>query len=184
MKRIEINYFSYEFFNQFSGDEVVITPTHVLFWKPPNPFGQWTYSPFEVDGINYNCAEQYMMAFKARLFGDISTEKRILESSNPKMQKQFGKLVAGFKEDIWIEFRQKIVFQGNLSKFTQNSSLRDCLMKTGNRHLVEASPFDKIWGIGFAANQPEAYDSTKWKGLNLLGEILMDVRKFFYKSTI
>ena len=173
---IRIERYTSEAFSSFDGTEVVITPQFVLFWRPPNPFGQWTRSPFVIDGRFYMCAEQYMMAEKARLFGDTEIALQIMNSDNPRHQQQLGKQVTGFDQDRWIAERCNIVFRGNVAKFTQNRKLQDALLETGDRRLVEASPTDKIWGIGMAANDPMAYDPKHWRGLNLLGAVLEDVR--------
>ncbi|BBM84532.1 NADAR family protein [Candidatus Uabimicrobium amorphum] len=174
---IRIAKYTPDAFADFDGTQVVVSDSFVLFWKPPCAFGQWTLSPFEVDGVHYNCAEQYMMAEKARLFQDEKNEKLIMESDCPREQKKLGKRVRGFKEKTWLEERFAIVFRGNMAKFSQNLDLKQALLETENRTLVEASPLDKIWGIGFAANQEEAYDETKWNGLNLLGKVLQEVRQ-------
>jgi ribA/ribD-fused uncharacterized protein len=160
----------------FDGTEVVITPKLVLFWKPPSPFGQWTVSPFEVEGEIYLCAEQYMMAEKARLFGDFEIEQQIMNSDSPLRQQKLGKQVSGFTEERWAAERFNVVFRGNLAKFTQNEYFKALLLDTGDRRMVEASPIDRIWGIGLSANNPMAYDPKKWLGLNLLGKVLEDVR--------
>ena len=173
---IRLDDYAAEPFMNFDGTEVVITPKLVLFWKPPSPFGQWTASPFEIDGTIYLCAEQYMMAEKARLFGDSKIEKEIMNSDSPSHQQKLGKRVSGFAEDKWAAERTNIVFRGNLAKFTQNAHFKSLLLETGDRQMVEASPIDKIWGIGLAANNPMAYDPNKWLGLNLLGKVLADVR--------
>jgi len=160
----------------FDGSQVVVTHRLVLFWKPPGPFGQWTPSPFEIRGVTYNCAEQYMMAEKARLFEDTLTEARIMASGRPREQRKLGRRVAGFVAEQWEAERCRIVFEGNVAKFTQDLELKEALLATGERTLVEASPMDRIWGIGFAANAEEAHDPKQWNGLNLLGEVLMEVR--------
>lgn len=173
---IRIDEYAADAFQTFDGTELVITTKLVLFWKPPNPFGQWTASPFEIDGKHYCCAEQYMMAEKARLFGDTKIEAQIMNSDDPRYHQQLGKRVFGFEQSLWTAERCKIVFRGNFAKFTQNRNLGDLLIETENRRLVEASPIDKIWGIGIAANDPFAYDQKNWRGLNLLGGVLEDGR--------
>ena len=175
-KYIHTDKFEPTAFEDFDGSEVVVSDRFVMFWKPPGTFSQWTASEFTIDGIMYNCAEQYMMAEKARLFGDTNIEKLILASDNPSRQKKLGKRISGFLENQWSAVRYKIVFRGNLAKFTQNPELKETLLETGNRTLVEASPGDRIWGIGLAANNEDAYNPDKWMGLNLLGKVLTDVR--------
>lgn len=116
------------------------------------------------------------MASKARLFGDLEIEQQILATAIPKEHKRLGRAVRGFDESVWNEARCEIVRTANIAKFSQNAELKRLLLGTGDREFVEASPFDKIWGIGLAANKPAAYDRAKWKGLNLLGNILNNVR--------
>ena len=160
----------------FSGEEVVWTDRFVFFWKPPATFGQWTPSPFTVDGEHYVCAEQYMMAEKARLFGDEDVRRRILQSPSPRQHKKLGREVKGFDPATWEAHRLDIVVRGNLAKFTQHPEMRAELLSTGDRILVEASPLDQIWGIGLRADHPDAQHPDQWVGLNLLGEALMKVR--------
>ena len=161
---------------KFTGAEVVVTESFVFFWKPPAVFGQWTMSDFESDGIHYNCAEQYMMAEKARLFEDHGALSKILASESPRTQKALGQKVRGFTEKAWRKNREQIVTKGNLAKFSQNSEMREELLETGDKTLVEASPLDRIWGIGLRADDPRVLDPHLWQGLNLLGKALMSVR--------
>lgn len=175
-KFIRIDSYSPDAFEGFDGYEVVISDRFVMFWNTPSPFDQWTTARFLVDGVRYVCPEQYMMASKARLFGDEEIERQILSTESPKEHKRLGRAVRGFDESIWSESRCEIVRTANMAKFTQNLELRKLLLETGDRAFVEASPFDKIWGIGLAANKPAAYDPSRWKGLNLLGDILNEVR--------
>lgn len=140
-------------------------------------FSQWYSCKFTVDGITYNCAEQFMMASKAKTFGDKYNYNRILSSYNPKVQKRAGRAVRNYDEKIWDKCRYDIVVQGNMAKFSQNDTLRQILLNTGDKILVEASPVDTIWGIGLGLNNPDIYDETKWKGKNLLGKALMEVRE-------
>lgn len=145
-----------------------------MFWG--GPFSQWYPSQFEVEGIKYSCTEQYMMAKKAELFGDEESRLKIMASSDPRMQKRIGRTVEGFVEDQWSAVAKDIVFRGNMAKFSQSPELRAYMLATGDQEIVEASPKDTIWGIGLAAEDPDAYDKTKWKGTNWLGEVLMNVR--------
>ena len=162
--------------HDFSGEEIVIHSEFVFFWKPPNTFGQWTQSTFCVADDIYDCAEQFMMAEKARLFGDSEVRNQILSTHSPKEQKRLGREVRGFQQTVWEEHREGIVFRGNLAKFQQHAGSRAELLQTGNRTLVEASPYDRIWGIGLRADDPRAIDPGAWRGLNLLGKTLMRVR--------
>lgn len=162
--------------DDFDGSQVIETDTMVLFWQPPGIFGQWTPSPFTVDGVAYTCAEQFMMAEKARLFGDEATRAKILATDSPRDHKALGRQVAGFDPDTWERACLAIVVRGNLAKFSQNPAMKAALLATGDRLLVEASPLDKIWGVGLRADDPRIHDRAQWRGQNLLGEALMRVR--------
>ncbi|TYV58204.1 NADAR family protein [Listeria monocytogenes] len=139
-------------------------------------FSQWWICSFKVDGVEYNCAEQFMMAEKAKLFNDMEMREKILAAKHPKQAKDFSRLISGFQEDIWLKNRFNIVMRANQAKFSQNEELKKFLMQTKNRILVEASPVDKIWGIGMAADNKNVENPLYWKGLNLLGFALMAVR--------
>jgi ribA/ribD-fused uncharacterized protein len=139
-------------------------------------FSQWWPSPFEVDGVQYPAAEHYMMAEKARLFGDDATCARILETTEPALAKKLGRKVRPFDEPTWEAHRFEIVVRASIAKFGQNPELGNYLSKTGRRVLVEASPRDRVWGIGLAASDPRAEDPSQWRGLNLLGFALMSAR--------
>ena len=144
---------------------------------------QWWSSDFEIDGITYFSAEHYMMAEKARLFNDAHNLERIINSKSPAQAKQFGREVIGFKEEVWHENRYEIVKRGNFAKFSQNAELKEFLISTGNRILVEASPVDNIWGIGLAQDAEHCKNPLKWKGLNLLGFALMEVRDILNENS-
>ncbi|MCG6156629.1 NADAR family protein [Rubinisphaera margarita] len=137
---------------------------------------QWYPAGFNVEGILYPTAEHYMMAAKARLFDDRTTEQSILNSPHPGAAKKLGRQVSGFDEHLWEQSREQIVLDANRAKFSQHSLLLDFLLRTGARILVEASPHDRIWGIGLSARDAAAHDPLQWLGLNLLGFALMRVR--------
>lgn len=140
------------------------------------PLSQWYPSTFVVKGITFNCAEQFMMYCKAMLFGDRMIANLILASKDPKEQKEYGRDVRGFREDIWISKREGYVRIGNLAKFSQNLNLKDYLLKTTGTELVEASKSDRIWGVGLDKSDPLINDRRNWRGLNLLGKSLDWVR--------
>ena len=160
-------------------------PEYVFFWghtsSDPTRVGkeclsQWYPAPFVVGEITYPTAEHFMMAEKARLFGDEKTARLALEAPHPGAAKQAGRQVSGFVESIWQERRFGIVVEANQAKFSQNPELREFLLATTARVLVEASPTDRIWGIGLAADDAQANDPLEWRGLNLLGFALMAAR--------
>ena len=117
-----------------------------------------------------------MMAEKAALFGDQTTRAQVLVATNPGAAKALGRQVRGFNEAAWIENRFSIVLRANEAKFSQNPDLGHFLRQTGNRIIVEASPVDRVWGIGIAQDDERARNPNQWKGLNLLGFALMQVR--------
>ena len=139
-------------------------------------FSQWYKSLFEVDAIQYSCAEQYMMHQKALLFGDSEIAELIMNESNPKEQKKYGRMIKGFDKATWDKNCLAIVYEGNLAKFTQNVELREQMISTGNRIFVEASPFDTIWGIGLGEDAEGIDNPSYWQGLNLLGQALTLVK--------
>lgn len=161
-------------------------PKYVMFWghRPlrdgsvgKSCFSQWFESAFTVEGVRYPTAEHYMMAAKARLFGEEETALQIAATKEPGAVKALGRRIANFDEATWQQQRSAIVEAGNLAKFEQNPQLREFLVGTGERVLVEASPVDAIWGIGLAEDDPRAADPAQWQGLNLLGFALMQVRE-------
>lgn len=138
---------------------------------------QWYPAAFTVNGVEYPTAEHWMMAAKARLFGDEATLAEILAAPTPAAAKKLGRKVAGFNSELWTAKNFEIVTNGNVHKFDQNPGLKEFLLGTGDRVLVEASPVDPIWGIGLAADHADAPDPEKWRGRNLLGFALMVVRE-------
>lgn len=143
------------------------------FWH--GPFSQWFYSYFKIDGICYSHAEQWMMAEKARLFKDEKTERLILKSADPREQKKLGRMVANFELDKWNSVCKNIVYRGNAAKFLQNEDLLKKLKDTDGTLLVEASPFDTVWGIGLS--EADVKQGKPWRGTNWLGEVLTKLRE-------
>lgn len=139
-------------------------------------FSQWYPQHFFVDGTEYRCAEQYMMAMKAKTFNDQEALDKIMVAKDPSLQKAIGRTVKNFDPSVWNPVAKDFVYKANMAKFTANPALLDYILSTGDRELVEASPTDKIWGIGMATHDPDLLDKTKWRGTNWLGEVLMQVR--------
>ncbi len=147
-----------------------------FFWN--GPFSQWHPSVFKMNMMTFSCAEQWMMYHKAIMFEDHDIAAKIMATDNPKEQKALGRMVSNFEPDQWDEVARDIVFQGNIHKFTQNDQLEEVLLKTKGTTLVEASPYDKIWGIGLKESDPRALNRETWQGTNWLGEVLTEVRDF------
>ena len=146
-------------------------------------FSQWWEGhPFEEDGICYDSAEHYMMAGKARLFKDHEIFEKIIQSQSPAEAKKLGRQVRNFDGEIWDKHSREIVVQGNYLKFSQHPELREFLLNTGNRIIVEASPRDRIWGIGLGKDNPAASHPSQWRGKNYLGFCLMEVRDKLMKE--
>lgn len=157
----------------------------IFFWKQGSPklqhlskscLSQWQKCEFIVDGVTYNCAEQYMMAEKARIFGDEETLEKILKSEEPEQIKDLGRQVKNFDPAVWNDKKFNVVVKGNLAKFGQNEGLLKFILGTGSKVLVEASPYDRVWGIGMKEGDKDIEDAEKWYGINLLGFALMVVR--------
>ena len=117
-----------------------------------------------------------MMAGKARLFGDEEVFQEIMAAEKPNKYKKLGRKIQGFEQPLWDAHKYEIVVEGNKAKFSQNPDLKEFLLSTGDAIIVEASPYDKIWGIGMDKEQALKGTVTQWQGENLLGCALMDVR--------
>lgn len=157
---------------------------YLLFWGHRQPrsgvsascLSQWWQAPFTVDGATYRTAEHYMMAGKARLFGDPESGLRVPEAGHPGETKTLGRKVSGFEQRTWEDARYGIVVEGDIAKFSQNPELAEFLVRTGTRVLVEAGPRDRVWGIGMAKDDAGVEDPRLRPGSNLLGFALMEVR--------
>lgn len=156
----------------------------VYFWQPTEDSNvitkaclcQWYPSRFEIDGEMYSCAEQYMMAQKARIMGDEDTRTKIMCETAPEAIKKLGRDVKNFDAEKWDALSLNIVIKGNIAKFGQNPQLLGYLLSTGNKVLAEASPYDRIWGIGMDESEARELYPHKWRGQNKLGFALMEVR--------
>ena len=160
--------------NKFNNREKL---EYVFFWRTNSYFSNWYPSDFVVDGIKYWCTEQYMMAKKAELFGDREIYNLIMHCNSQRDIKALGRKISNFNESVWVKNRERIVFEGNYAKFTQNPMLKSYIVKQKNKILVEASPYDRIWGVGVDSSDIEFISNPyNWRGLNLLGFTLMKVR--------
>lgn len=149
------------------------------FWKVNKPYGflsQWYCSNFTENNMTFNTGEKYMMYKKALLFDPTSVDV-ILRQNNPATLKKMGRSISNFDQKVWDENKYLIIYTANYLKFSQDENLKKQLLDTKNLILAEASPIDKIYGIGLEPDNPNVQDINKWKGENLLGKALMDVRK-------
>jgi ribA/ribD-fused uncharacterized protein len=153
---------------------------YTFFWNGPH--SQWCESFISIDGQIYNCCEQYMMHKKALVFGDTEIAAAVMAAPMPNDQKKLGRLVKGFNPDIWNAVARDIVFRGNIAKYQQNSELRSILERTEGTLLVEASPFDKVWGIGMDVEAASVLSPDKWEGTNWLGQCITEVRLAIHGS--
>lgn len=152
------------------------TDKFVFFWGNDDIYSNFYYSPFKHQGILFKWSEQAIMYRKAKFFGADAIANQILKAQTPKQCKDLGRSRAiPFNETTWVAVRELIYKEVLLDKFS-NPHLKSKLLETGDKLLVEASPFDKIWGIGLAEDHPHAENPSKWRGLNLLGKVLMVVR--------
>jgi len=151
------------------------TDKGVYFWS--GIYSQWYNSDFTIDGTKFTTAEQYMMYKKALLFEDKEVANAIMRTNNPREQKALGRKVRGFDSDTWNKVCREYVYEANYAKFTQDEILLKQLMGTEDKLIVEASPKDKIWGIGLHYTDERIHDKSQWQGKNWLGDAIMRVRE-------
>jgi len=152
----------------------------VCFHNPNEENGylsNWYLTNFSVDDISYSSVEQYMMYRKAVCFHDKKIAEQILQTNNVAQIKELGRSVSGYDDNYWNGIRQIVVYNGLLSKFSQNEELKELLLSTKSALLAECAVKDKIWGIGLSMKDADRLDKTKWRGQNLLGYTLMMVRE-------
>ena len=137
---------------------------------------QWFPCTFAISDMSFNCCEQWMMYNKAKVFGDIEIATLLLHETDPKCQKEYGRAVKNFDPIKWDEICDDIVYNGNLAKFAQNQELKDKLLATGDKIIVECAPYDKIWGNGLSITDTLRTPQDSWNGTNRLGKALMKVR--------
>ena len=165
---------------------------YLFFWvHQPSPDGkvtasclsQWWPCEFTDGDLRYCCAEQFMMAAKARCFHDEFTQHRILAENDPAAIKKLGRQVRNFSPVLWNEKKCAIVIEGISSSSCRKLPYEIFLLTTGDMVMVEASPSDCIWGIGLRRDDPDSREPEKWRGENLLGFALMEVRDLLRANT-
>nr|WP_057929850.1 NADAR family protein [Burkholderia ambifaria] len=153
-----------------------------VFFGAVDVLSNWHPCHFSYHEVTFTSTEQFMMYAKAMLFEDLDTASKILAASSPREQKRLGRAVRGFDNAIWERCRESIMFVGCREKFRQNAELAAVLRDTGSSVLVEASPYDRIWGVGLGESDPRLADPSNWQGLNLLGKTLMRVRDVLFQQ--
>lgn len=151
----------------------------ICFHKPNEVNGflsNWYKSSFILDGVKFSSEEQHMMYSKAVLFKDTEVAAKILQTEDPAAIKALGRMVKNYDDAIWCARSYEIVKRGLYAKFSQNPRLRKKLLSTGNLLLAECAVNDRKWGIGVSMNDPRNQIPQCWRGSNLLGQVLMDVR--------
>lgn len=152
------------------------TDRFTFFFTKADVFSNWHPAHFTYHGVAFNCVEQMMMYAKAVEFKDTATAKKILEAADPKEQKRLGRLVTPYNDERWQQIVRKVVYAAAKAKFTQNPHMLEALLATEDTTLVEASPYDKIWGVGLGERDPRIEDPKQWRGTNWLGQVLTRLR--------
>lgn len=153
------------------------------FWGNESPFSN--FYPCEIRIAYQNkervlkTSEHLFMIFKANRFDDLDAIEKIIDAQSPMKAKSIGRSVKEYDDDAWRVERYTYMVQALVLKFSQNDELRERLLATGDIHLVEASPYDAIWGVKLKVNDPKILKQSEWKGKNLLGEALMHAREIF-----
>ena len=186
-KHYEQKYTVNDLIKEFNAD---IKLDYVFFWQTDEGkgysskgcFSQWQTSNFIAEARRYFCAEQYMMGRKALAFDDLETFEKIMSANHPREIKSLGRKIKNFDQTEWDYVKYSIVLNGNFYKFTQNEKMLEVLLSTENKILVEASPFDEIWGVGLSEDDEKIKNPNYWKGQNMLGFALMEVRDEIKKS--
>lgn len=154
----------------------VVSDSMFLFWQNNSPFSNWYPVKFQLQGVNFQNSETAFMWLKANHFGDKGIADQILASQDPRAVKALGRQIKNYVEADWNNVRFNVMYVVNKAKFEQNPDLEGLLIDTGYKTIAEASPYDLVWGIGLLPKDPLAQNRTNWKGLNLLGEVLMKIR--------
>ena len=152
----------------------------ICFHNPDEENGylsNWYQSEFILNHVKFSSMEQFMMYQKAVIFQDQIIAKAILQTKDVAKIKQLGRQVSNYNDHIWNGIRQIVVYEGLIAKFSQNNELKKQLKETQTAILAECAVKDRIWGIGLSMKDSKRFDITQWKGQNLLGYALMEVRK-------
>ena len=148
---------------------------YFFFWK--HRLSQWHIVDFTLDSYTYNCCEQSMMHRKALLMKDFETAEVIMQEKNPAVHQKLGRQIKNFNQETWDRFKYNIVLDGNRARFAQSRGCRELLLATGDKEICESSPYELVWGCGLSQDDTLILDKSNWRGQNLLGKVLTQVRE-------
>lgn len=158
-----------------------LAKNHIICFHNPDEdnayLSNWYYSEFIFNNIKFSSMEQYMMYSKAILFNDFEIANQILSTNNFRTIKALGRRVRGFEDSIWDENKLNIIYNGLYAKFSQNLDLKNQLLNTNNKLLVECAVKDKIWASGMSMKDSDRFRPYLYSGTNYLGQLLMKVRE-------
>lgn len=157
--------------------------SHTFFFREQSPFSNWHKKNFELYGKTFNCGEQAMMWSKAMLFGDTNKAEEIMNTKEPRDQKKLGREVGGFDQTMWDSMQTRVMYNIMTGKF-KNADMWQHLERTKDTTMVEASPYDKIWGIGLSEYKAKQTPESQWPGQNLLGKMLTKYRNDRYRNKV
>lgn len=156
---------------------MLVNDKYVLFWGDKDIYSNFFIVSFEYAGHKFKTSEHAFMYAKAIFFEAHDIANKILKASSPLEAKKLGRQISNYDDNKWNAARVGIMEEVVFAKFSQNLRLKETILATGNRTFVEASPYDKIWGVGLSEKDPRVQNPSQWKGLNLLGKVLTNVRK-------
>lgn len=158
---------------------MLTTDTHVFFYSGRQAFSNWHHSPDQLimRGLSFDHSEGAFMAMKAWFFMDLDAVAACHAEKDPCAVKAIGRTIRGYDDAAWSLVRLGFMAYVNLLKYRQNPEMAAELLGTGDRTLVEASPVDQVWGVGLAEDDPLIQSPSNWRGTNLLGVALMQVRE-------
>jgi ribA/ribD-fused uncharacterized protein len=154
-----------------------MTEEFIFYFGEESIFSHWYKCNFQIEAQDYCCVGQYMMYKKALLFGDDAIAQKIMNSTSPPRHRMLGKQIQGFDKKKWHEHCRTYSLEGNIAKFSQNPVLKEALLQSAGKIFAEASPYDRVWGIGLSLSNPKIYDRANWRGKNWAGESLEAARK-------
>lgn len=158
----------------------------IYFHKPEEPYGflsNWYPSTFELDGLTFSSVEQYIMYKKCMQFGDREAANAVMATHSPAKQQAIARKAKGYNDVVWKGLRQPVAMRGLFEKFKQSPNLLEQLLETRDSYLVECAVSDRSWACGISLYDDARFNLANWKGSNILGFALMEVREMLACST-